>query len=120
MTTLRDALVEIHSLLGRCGIRHAQPVPLFGHTIPVVNATDLIVLKLRAGGPQDLYDVAGVLAVSGHYLDLADIERLAARIGVLDKWALAQGLAREALPTQPPPVADQPDKPPHLPPQNGS
>lgn len=56
-----DVLVGRHAwqrdLLGR-----ARPVLVEGVEVPVVERADLILLKLYAGGPGDLWDVAALLA----------------------------------------------------------
>jgi hypothetical protein len=49
--------------------------------IPVVAVEDLIVLKLMAGGPGDLADVADLLERTGPFVDL---EKRAAARGVSD------------------------------------
>ncbi|HEX9709755.1 MAG TPA: hypothetical protein VGB42_07330, partial [Candidatus Thermoplasmatota archaeon] len=52
-----------------------------GSEVPVVTAEDLIVLKLLAGGPGDLADVAELLIRTG---PLPDLDARAAARGVLD------------------------------------
>lgn len=52
-----------------------------GFRVPVVAPADLITLKLKAGGPQDLIDVADLLTRCGA---LPELEGLAADLGVLD------------------------------------
>jgi predicted nucleotidyltransferase len=52
-----------------------------GAAVPVVTAEDLIVLKLLAGGPGDLADVAELLVQTG---PLPDLDARAAARGVLD------------------------------------
>jgi hypothetical protein len=42
-------------------IRRAEPVDLGGYIVPVPPASDLILLKLAAGGPIDLQDVISLL-----------------------------------------------------------
>jgi hypothetical protein len=46
-------------------LARAQRVPLGERTIPVVGVADLILLKLYAGGVQDRWDIAQLLAASG-------------------------------------------------------
>ena len=48
--------------------------------LPVIHPEDLILLKLEAGGPQDLLDVEGVLAAAPPELDLTRLRRNAARL----------------------------------------
>lgn len=45
----------------RRAIERAEPRELEGTTVPVVRASDLILLKLFAAGPQDRWDVARLL-----------------------------------------------------------
>ena len=52
-----------------------------GRRVPVVTPEDLIVLKLLAGGPQDLIDVADLLTRCG---PMPELEGRAAERGVLD------------------------------------
>ena len=52
-----------------------------GSRVPVVAPADLIVLKLLAGGPQDLVDVADLLRRCGA---MPELEKRAAERGVLD------------------------------------
>jgi len=52
-----------------------------GFSVPVVAPADLIVLKLLAGGPQDLIDVADLLRRCG---DMPELDGRAAERGVLD------------------------------------
>jgi hypothetical protein len=48
---------------------HAQPVG--GVEVPVIAADDLVALKILAGRPKDLDDVAAILRAQGGRLDLA-------------------------------------------------
>ncbi len=56
-------------------IQRARPATVDGVSVPVALAPDLILLKLFAGGPQDLWDVTQLL--SGEEADAlaADVER---------------------------------------------
>lgn len=72
-----------------------QSVTLFNRAVNVININDLVILKLRAGGIQDVYDVAGVIAVNGDRLDLDYLARMVGRIGAQEKWETAQRLALE-------------------------
>jgi hypothetical protein len=46
-----------------------------GVELPVIRAVDLILLKLYAGGPQDIWDVQQLLAGPDRELLIADVER---------------------------------------------
>lgn len=54
-------------------IARAEPMTVLGVTIPVATTSDLILLKLSAGGHLDLHDAAALLA-------LADRERVPAEV----------------------------------------
>ncbi|CAG0979178.1 hypothetical protein MYXO_01749 [Myxococcaceae bacterium] len=43
-------------------LSRAEPQSLLGVLVPVVRATDLVLLKLYAGGPQDRWDIAQLLS----------------------------------------------------------
>lgn len=74
-------------MLGRAiRLRLAQ-----GPEIPVVAVEDLIVLKLLAGGPGDLADVADLLQRAG---PLPELERRAAARGILDLLRQVRASAR--------------------------
>jgi hypothetical protein len=54
-------------------IRRAEPVTVDGHTYNVASAEDLVVMKILAGRPRDLEDVAGILqrhpGLDGEYVE---------------------------------------------------
>lgn len=65
VTAPGEAPVDL--VVGRAGwqaaaIEHATTRTIDGLAVPVVTATDLILLKLYAGGPQDAWDVEQLLA----------------------------------------------------------
>jgi len=59
-------------------LARARPVSLGEQTIPVVGVSDLILLKLYAGGIQDRWDITQLLAASGSPEVVADVERVLA------------------------------------------
>ncbi|HEV2233255.1 MAG TPA: nucleotidyl transferase AbiEii/AbiGii toxin family protein [Terriglobia bacterium] len=61
-------------------VRNANPVKLEGFDVPVVRADDLFLLKLYAGGPQDLMDAANLYELQSGEERRAWKER-AAKIG---------------------------------------
>ena len=69
-----DVIVGRHawqaSMLAR-----ARRVPLGARAIPVVSVPDLILLKLYAGGAQDRWDIAQLLAAVGSPEVQAEVER---------------------------------------------
>ena len=62
-------------------------------TIRVVSVEDLILLKLNAGGPQDLYDVAGIINVSSEKIDLNYLTMNINNEYIKNKWSLAKSIA---------------------------
>ncbi len=57
------------------------PLTVFGSTVPVVSWKALILLKLYAGGPQDLLDAQKILAVCHPTpSDIEDLVRLAGQV----------------------------------------
>jgi len=48
--------------------------------IPVLHPEDLILMKLEAGGPQDLLDVQALLSLSLPQLDVARLKESAGRL----------------------------------------
>jgi hypothetical protein len=56
----------------------ARPFDLGGVVVPVVSAEDLCIMKILAGGPEDLEDVRGVLVEQGDRLDLDRVRDLLA------------------------------------------
>lgn len=82
-------------------LQRAETVPFGGSSLPVISATDLVIMKLRAGSPQDLYDVAGVIEVSGDRLDFSRIEQMTARLRLEDKLNTVRKLMGEGNPNAP-------------------
>jgi hypothetical protein len=56
-------------------LARAGRVTLGAKTIPIVGVADLVLLKLYAGGAQDRWDIAQLLAASGSTEVDADVER---------------------------------------------
>lgn len=75
-----------------CAIASAVEIAYHGARVKVATAEHLIILKLRAGGPLDLYDVENILATKATSLDLDRLEALARRYGV---WRKLAALFRE-------------------------
>lgn len=72
-----DVVVGRHSWQ-RDIVEEAALVALPAGSLPVVAPAGLVLLKLYAGGPQDLWDVVQLRAISGSELDEAVSRRLAA------------------------------------------
>lgn len=58
----------------------ARPVNVAGVAVPVVSAVYLVLLKLYAGGPQDLWDIEQLLAVSDRPALIRGVEERLARL----------------------------------------
>lgn len=56
-------------------LTRARDVVIEGVSVPVVTATDLILLKLYAGGPQDAWDIEQLLAAGNRAALVEDVER---------------------------------------------
>lgn len=74
-----DAVVDV--VVGRGDwqtelIRRASPVEIDGVEVPVATADDLVLLKLYAGGLQDRWDIAQLVAAGGQELRAAVRARL--------------------------------------------
>ena len=57
-------------------IRRARPIDVAGMTIPVVDVTGLILLKLYAGGSQDAWDVEQLLASTDRAAAVTTVDAL--------------------------------------------
>ena len=70
----------IDVVVGRSGwqtevVAAAQMVDVAGMTVPVVGPADLVLLKLYAGGAQDLWDIEQLLAVADRPSLVAEVNR---------------------------------------------
>ena len=86
--------IELPAALGRVGadilwahkrwqreaLVRAVGVEVEGDNIPVLHPEDLILMKLEAGGPQDLLDVKELLTVAQPHLDLDRLKKSAGRL----------------------------------------
>ena len=69
-------------------IRRSEPLDIGGSTVPVPITSDLILLKLAAGGPIDVQDIVSLLAMSRGQLMSEVDERIAQVLpDVSDLWA---------------------------------
>ena len=69
-----------HKQWQRNALKRVIPIRTARALLPVIHPEDLILLKLEAGGPQDILDVEGILAVAPPELDLTRLKRSAARL----------------------------------------
>ncbi len=64
-------------------MNHVQPATLFDSSVPVVSWQVLVLLKLYAGGPQDLSDAKSILAVRLPQPEqIEEMSGLAAKVGL--------------------------------------
>ena len=69
-----------HKQWQRNALKRAIAIRVARTPLPIIQPEDLILLKLEAGGPQDLLDVEGILVATPPELDLARLRRSAARL----------------------------------------
>jgi hypothetical protein len=77
VTAAGDSPIDV--VVGRAGwqdaaIRRAMVRTIEGVAVPVVTATDLILLKLYAGGPQDAWDIEQLLSSGDRSMLVAAVE----------------------------------------------
>jgi predicted nucleotidyltransferase len=58
----------------------ATPVDVEGTSVPVATASDLVLLKLLAGGPQDAWDVGALLAGGSRESIVRDVDALVGQL----------------------------------------
>jgi hypothetical protein len=73
-----ESLIDV--VVGRAdwqtaAIERARPREIEGASVPVVTAADLVLLKLFAGGPQDLWDITQLLAGDDRSAVAVDVEQ---------------------------------------------
>ena len=59
----------------RRAVERARPAAVGAQTLPVVTRSDLVLLKLYAGGPQDKWDVHQLLGCDDRDALIREIER---------------------------------------------
>lgn len=74
-----------HKRWQREALQRAIDVDVDGSKIPVLHPEDLILMKLDAGGPQDLLDVERLLTVGQPQLDLERLKKSAGRLRLIGK-----------------------------------
>ena len=75
-------IIWAHKRWQRDALQRAIGVDVAGDQIPVLQPEDLILMKLEAGGPQDLLDVQELLSVSPPQLDVTRLKDSAKRLRV--------------------------------------
>ena len=77
-------------------LRRREEVVMLGARVSTATAEDTIIAKLewskQSSSDCQLADVAGILRVRGHRLDLAYIERWVEELELTDQWARAAAL----------------------------
>jgi hypothetical protein len=76
-----------HKRWQREALVRAVGVVMDGGSIPVLHPEDLILMKLDAGGPQDLLDVEQLIAIGPAQVDLARLKKSASRLRLSGKLA---------------------------------
>lgn len=80
-------LIVLPSVWNAIIFRGITTLPVFGDAVPVVSWQSLILLKLYAGGPQDLLDAGQVLEVCRPgQADMEAISVQADQLGLLSMW----------------------------------
>jgi hypothetical protein len=71
----------------------AHEAEIGGVRLPVSSRVDVILLKLFAGGPQDLWDVEALLAAADRAVVAADVERALSELpgSCREAWARVRG-----------------------------
>ena len=81
-------LVFLHPAFTEAVFRHVETLSVSGCTVPVVTWSMLVLLKLYAGGPQDLLDARQILNVKQPSMaELQEIAKLAGTLGILEEWS---------------------------------
>ena len=81
-------LVVFPTAFTKLAFRHVESLSVLERIVPVVSWQVLILLKLYAGGPQDMLDARQILKVRHpHQDDLKGIAEMAESVGLLNEWA---------------------------------
>ncbi|HXK28711.1 MAG TPA: nucleotidyl transferase AbiEii/AbiGii toxin family protein [Candidatus Binatia bacterium] len=73
-------ILWVHKRWQRAALRRSIEVNVMGRRIDVLHPEDLIVMKLDAGGPQDLLDVQSLLSSRSRKISLGRLKAAAARL----------------------------------------
>lgn len=80
-------LILLPSVWNAIIFREIVTVSVFGCAVPVVSWQALILLKLYAGGPQDLLDIRQILAVCQPTpAEMQAVSPLADQLGLSEAW----------------------------------
>jgi hypothetical protein len=78
--TVAADILWAHKRWQRDALQRAIAVDVAGDQVPVLHPEDLILMKLEAGGPQDLLDVQELLSASPPQLDVTRLRDSARRL----------------------------------------
>ncbi|MSP41354.1 MAG: hypothetical protein EXR70_22945 [Deltaproteobacteria bacterium] len=82
MGSLGADILWAHKRWQQEALQRAIDIDIDGSKIPVLHPEDLIVMKLDAGGPQDLLDVEQLLTVGKPRIDFERLKKSAGRLRV--------------------------------------
>lgn len=86
-TSVPLQLVFLPSMFTDAIFQKLEILSILNHRVPVVSWEGLVLLKVYAGGPQDVLDVRQILKVrQPSVTELARISDLAERLGILEEW----------------------------------
>lgn len=80
-----DVIIVDHPYYDRV-VQRAVQAPIYGSSVPVATAEDIVILKTLADRAQDRADVASILKTQGDRLDRQLIEKECAAIGIDPPW----------------------------------
>jgi len=90
-------LVCFESPLTELAFRHIETLSVLECSVPVVSWQVLILLKLYAGGPQDLLDARQILKIRRPQAnEVREIASMAEAVGVLNEWTVLWNQSRKA------------------------
>ena len=82
-------LVFLPSALTDAIFQRVESLPIMNRSVPVVKWDMLVMLKLYAGGPQDMLDARQILKVRQPSMaELQTVGNLAGTLGLLDEWTI--------------------------------
>lgn len=98
-TSVSLQLIFFPSALTEVAFRHVKSLSVLEQVVPVVSWQALVLLKLYAGGPQDMLDAQQILQVRRPQPeDLKQIGEMAESLGILTDWAALLSLHQKETP----------------------
>jgi hypothetical protein len=93
-------LVFLPSVFTDAIFHQVETLSILNHRVPVVKWDVLLLLKLYAGGPQDMLDARQILKIrQPSTVEIQAVGNLAGRLGVLEEWT---ALSANYFKNQPP------------------